>query len=107
MNRETSEDMIMTAENQLVEESDTRFIKGYFREGPNGPLAFFPTKEKKRLAILRRLINRFDPQRTYTEKEVNEILAETFPDYAILRRNLVEYGFLDRYADGSCYWVKC
>ncbi|GAB7027857.1 DUF2087 domain-containing protein [Geotalea toluenoxydans] len=98
--------MNITADNYLVEESDTRFIKGYFREGPNGPLAFFPTKEKRRLAILRRLITRFDTERTYTEKEVNGILAETFHDYAILRRNLVEYGFLDRYADGSCYWVK-
>lgn len=98
--------MNIAADNYPVEENDTGSIKGYFREGPNGPLAFFPTKEKRRLAILRRLIKRFDPQRIYTEKEVNEILAEIFHDYAILRRNLIEYGFLDRYADGSCYWVK-
>ena len=27
-------------------------------------------------------------------------------DYVTVRRNLIEYGFLDRTADGRTYWVK-
>lgn len=33
---------------------------------------------------------------TFTEKEVNAFLAETYDDFAILRRYLVDYGYLSR-----------
>ena len=29
-----------------------------------------------------------------------------YEDYVHIRRYLIEYGFLDRKADGSAYWVK-
>ncbi|XID96077.1 DUF2087 domain-containing protein [Paenibacillaceae bacterium WGS1546] len=29
-----------------------------------------------------------------------------YDDYAVLRRNLVEYGWMDRLPDGSQYWLK-
>lgn len=32
----------------------------------------------------------------FTEKEVNAFLAEIYDDYAILRRYLVDYGYLSR-----------
>lgn len=90
----------------ITEEESVKFIKAYFREGEDGPLSSFPTKEKRKIAILRQLVGRFDPQRNYTEKEVNGILGNAFHDYVAMRRNLIEYGFLDRYPDGSHYWVK-
>ncbi len=33
---------------------------------------------------------------TFTEKEVNAFLAEFYDDYAVLRRYLVDYGYLSR-----------
>ena len=44
----------------------------------------------------------FEPGLRYPESRVNEILGEFHPDYAALRRYLVENGFLDR-ADNH-YW---
>lgn len=96
-----SDDSFITAEQENEE-----FVKTYFKEGADGPLSTFPKKEKRKIAVLKQLIQRFDPQRKYTEKEVNDILNNAYHDYVTLRRNLIEYGFMDRYPDGSCYWVK-
>jgi len=51
-------------------------------------------------------VKKFDSSEKYTEKEVNQILESVYPDFVTLRRYLIEYGFLDRTADGSKYWVK-
>jgi len=56
--------------------------------------------------ILREIIKRFQNDRIYTEKEVNEILKAIYDDYVTLRRYLIEYGFLDRKLDGNQYWIK-
>ena len=40
----------------------------------------------------------------YTEKEVNEILEKYHIDYAQLRRELVEFGFMAREGGGGEYW---
>lgn len=42
------------------------------------------------------LIDRFEFGRDYSEKEVNEVLAAVYDDYAILRRYLVDTGRLGR-----------
>ena len=81
-------------------------IKRYFPESPDGPLSEFPAKEKRKVIIIKHLAKRFDPDRKYTEKEVNAILKKAYHDYVTLRRYLIEYGFLDRQPDGSSYWVK-
>jgi hypothetical protein len=90
----------------ITEQEQIEYVRAYFKEGADGPLAVFPRKEKRKIAVLRQLMRRFEPQRKYTEKEVNELLADAFDDYVTLRRNLIEYGFMDRYPDGSCYWTK-
>lgn len=90
----------------ITEAENEKIIKAYFPHGVAGPLSNFPGKEKRKIVILRQLIQRFNPERKYTEPEVNEILQNAFDDYVTLRRYLIEYGFLDRYPDGSLYWVK-
>jgi DNA-binding MarR family transcriptional regulator len=71
----------------------------------NGRLKRLPMKEKKWLVVLRWLATRFKTGRHYTEKEVNAILTEIHPDYAVLRRNLVDYGFMRRERGGGDYWL--
>lgn len=80
--------------------------KKFFPEGLDGRLAKFPRKEKQKLATLRVLIQRFENEKTYTEKEINHVLKDAYEDFVTLRRYLIEYGFLDRKDDGSAYWVK-
>lgn len=90
----------------ITEKESAEILQALFPQGTDGPLLRFPKKEKQKIIVLRQLIQRFELTRKYTEKEVNEILQGVFHDYVTVRRYLVEYGFLDRYPDGSCYWVK-
>jgi hypothetical protein len=71
----------------------------------NGRLVRLPTKDKKWQPILRWLATKFQPETTYTEKQVNAILLEVHPDYATLRRYLVEFGFMRRERGGGNYWL--
>ncbi|MDD4599964.1 hypothetical protein SDC9_13825 [bioreactor metagenome] len=90
----------------ITEEENAKILSAYFKQGLNGPLELFPLKEKKRVAILRHLAKSFEPNKSYSEKEVNSILKPFYEDYVLLRRLLIEYGFMDRTRDGSAYWAK-
>ncbi len=71
----------------------------------NGKLKRLPTKVKRWNVVLRWLSTRFEADRRYTEKEVNAILSEVHEDYATLRRNLVEFGYMQRERGGGDYWL--
>ena len=62
----------------------------------NGRLLAMPAARGKRLVVLDHLAGLFEPGRRYQEPEVNELLGRYHPDYAMLRRYLVDDGFLDR-----------
>lgn len=72
----------------------------------HGKIKNLPAQAAKRTAVLAYLAEKFEAERDYTEKEINAILIEwhTFEDYFILRRELVEHGFLARTRDGAKYW---
>ena len=61
-----------------------------------GRLLAIPAARGKRLVVLDHLAGLFEPGRRYPEPEVNELLGRYHPDYAMLRRHLVDDGFLDR-----------
>jgi hypothetical protein len=79
---------------------DERVLTNFL--GPTGRLRTIPTKLSKLLVVLDHLAQEFEPGRTYPEAEVNEILQRFHPDYAALRRYLVENGFMTR--EDSVYW---
>jgi predicted transcriptional regulator len=81
---------------------DRKVLKDYLAE--NGSIAQLPTNRRKLDVILRYLVEQFDFDRQYTEKEVNEILGAFNEDISGLRRDLISVGFLDRERDGSAYW---
>ena len=62
----------------------------------NGRLLAMPAARGKRQVVLDHLAGLFEPGRRYPEPEVNELLGRYHPDYAMLRRYLVDDGFLDR-----------
>ncbi len=68
----------------------------------DGRLVHLPTKRSKRLVVLERLAQEFEPGARYPEREVNGILRRFHDDTAMLRRYLVDEALLDR-ADGE-YW---
>ncbi|OWA36134.1 hypothetical protein B9G55_09775 [Saccharibacillus sp. O16] len=89
----------------LTVEEEQEILRKVFPKGLKGPLRTFDLQEKQRLVVLRHLAGQLDDRRLYTEKELNQILKPFYADYAILRRFLIEYGFLAREADGSVYWT--
>lgn len=78
----------------------------FFSKSMNGVLIKLPKKEKQKLTAFHIIMERFELDRIYSEKEINNILKSVNDDFAMLRRYLIEYGFLDRKGDGSAYWVK-
>jgi len=67
-----------------------------------GRLIGIPAQLKKRQIILEKLAQEFEPDRTYTEREVNKILVDFHDDVATLRRGLIEQGLMQR--DSGFYW---
>ncbi len=70
----------------------------------DGRIISFPAQEKKFLVILKYVVQSFEPEIRYTEKEVNEILSRYNSDTALMRRYLVGYGLMDREGGGGSYW---
>jgi hypothetical protein len=69
---------------------------------PDGRLILLPAKRAKRLGVLDRLAQLFEPGERYPEPEVNRRLRAVHDDVAMLRRYLVDEGFLDR--EAGMYW---
>lgn len=68
----------------------------------DGRLVRMPVRHGKKLVILRWLVERFEPGVSYPERQVNEILQQVDPDYAMLRRYLVDTGLMQR--EHGIYW---
>jgi DNA-binding transcriptional ArsR family regulator len=71
-----------------------------------GRITRWPGKQKDQEVLLRFLIEKFEPERGYTERQVNELLQTWYldADYVLVRRSLVDAGLLQRTKDGSRYW---
>jgi len=72
-----------------------------------GKVTVWPAKQMNKLIILDYLITKFEKDKDYTEKEVNEILNawHTFGDWAILRRSLIDGGYMSRENGGYRYRI--
>ena len=72
-----------------------------------GKIAQLPAPNKTKIPVLAYLAGKFDKEKIYTEKEVNELINawHTFGDYFILRRLLIDYKFLERTSNGAKYWL--
>jgi Uncharacterized protein conserved in bacteria len=85
---------------------EDKIIESLFESLEPLKLKVFSPKEKKKIVILSKIATQFEKQKKYTEKQVNEILKEIYPDYATIRRYLIEYGYMERTKDCREYWLK-
>jgi hypothetical protein len=76
-----------------------RVLRVFIRDGR---LSQIPMQRSKRLVVLDRLAQEFEPGRRYSERAVNLALVRWHPDTAALRRYLVDEGFLSR--ERGEYW---
>jgi hypothetical protein len=84
------------------DEYDRKVIKDFSL--PDGSFKSLPMQQKKFGAIIRHVVNVFEPGTQYTEKQVNELLRKYNEDTASLRRGLVDSGLMQRQA--GAYWRK-
>lgn len=90
----------------MTVDEDEKIIKNYFETLEPLILKILPSKEKKKIAVLRKITAQFDPTKLYTEKALNETLKTIYEDVATIRRYLIQYGFFERTTDCSQYWIK-
>ena len=66
----------------------------------------WPKKPNDKLFTVEWLSKKFKFEKQYSEKEVNTIIEvhHSFNDIALLRRELITRGLLERKNDGSIYW---
>lgn len=81
------------AEEMREEMYRRRVLKSFM---PNGHCETMPAQVKKRLIIYREIYARFDPARTYTEKEVNEVIRQVYDDFCTVRRTMIGMGWMSR-----------
>lgn len=66
----------------------------------DGQLLALPAKRKKRFYILSDFVRLFDLDKDYPEQEINQRIEAVFEDYCTIRRELVDFGFMARDAQG-------
>ena len=71
---------------------------------PGGKLVAFPRKNDQMITVLNEVVQKFEPEKRYDERDVNVILEEVNEDYCTIRRLLVDYGYMER--SGGVYVRK-
>lgn len=90
----------------VTKEEEEKVLDTYFKDGLDRPLDIFPSKEKRNRIVLQHLLSRFEINKKYTEREINEVLKSVYGDFATIRRYFIDYGFMERNKDCSKYWLK-
>ena len=68
----------------------------------DGRIVDIQAQEKKKQIVIRWLAGQIDPARRWTEREFSEWLSQFNEDYAVLRRYLVDSGYMAR--ENGIYW---
>jgi hypothetical protein len=100
MNRDlfSRERLASLVENAPVDE-EAKVLRTFVKDDR---IVQIPTGKKRLLVVLRWLVEKFEVDRRYTEKEVNAIILNHHEDYATLRRELVDWHFMAR--EKGIYW---
>lgn len=85
-----SEDEIL---NEREEKYKEKIIDSFFKYDK---LLEIPVQNKKKQIILEKIVDAFERDREYTEKEVNLIIADFHDDFCTIRRDLVGFNLMER-----------
>ncbi len=80
-------------------DKERRTLRSYLK---GEQLAMIPVQHAHLTVVLRWLAEQFEPGRRYHERVVNELLKRRHPDFATLRRHLIDFRFMERASDH--YW---
>lgn len=83
------EDELVNTEEKYKKEVLSNFFK-------YGRLTQIPTQRKKREIVLFEILQQFEPDRPYDEKNVNEIILRYHEDFCTIRREMIAFGMMTR-----------
>ena len=95
----TPEKMSSLADDVESDAWERKVLRDFF-EGER--LKLIPAALKKKLVVLRWLVNRFEVGVRYPERELNEIIKRHHPDTAELRRAMIDHQLMRR--EKGIYW---
>lgn len=95
-----SRDQLVDLADSFVGDEWERKVLQNFTEGER--IKAIPAQYKKRLVLVRWLLEKFEMGVRYPEKEVNEIIQRHHEDSAWFRRTMVEHGMMAR--EKGIYW---
>jgi len=98
----SQQDLAAVVEDVDLDAYDRKVVEDYSL--PDGSLKTIPAQRKKLEAVLRYVVQAFEPGVRYSEQQVNEILSRFHEDTATLRRELVGYDLMGREGGGGEYW---
>lgn len=91
---------------EYTKEEKEIVLSKFFLDSEDLKLKNFPKKQKQKFLCLLWIKDLFDFDKTYSEKEVNEILEKVYLDYVTLRRYMIDFFILKRTRDGKSYWLS-
>lgn len=94
------EDIETAVQEERIQQYKQKVLRSFFK---HGKVTRMPAQQKKRWIVLEEISTRFEKGRTYTEQEVNQIIADLCEDYCLVRREFVEERIMAR-KDGV-YWM--
>lgn len=98
---------LATKSNQQFRSERDKVLKNFF---VHGRLTHLPAARKKKRYILEEFLRRFERNRVYTEKEVNDIIAESYEDFCTVRREFIAEKMMTRadskYRVASSYQIS-
>lgn len=112
-NQPALDDPFITLPDQAGQEDDRfaittseyqELVAKYFVSTTPLQLKHWPKHQKAILAVLKRVTSTLPFDQHFTEVQLTQHLRPIYADFPLLRRYLVDYGFLMRTADGTDYW---
>ncbi len=98
IHQENSEEKM---QREREEKYRSKVISSFFQYGK---LKSIPVQRKKARIVYEEILKAFEPNRKYTEREVNIIIADYHDDFCTIRRDMISENLLER--EGNIYWVK-
>lgn len=71
---------------KTAKSAESKSVQNFFEDGK---LKTIPAARSKRIHILKHLVSKLDPQKVYTENEINSFLKPFHSDICTLRREMI------------------
>lgn len=65
----------------------------------------FPKNDREKQIILKFIMKKFEENKKYSEQEVNEKIKKFYEDYSTIRREFINFGYMQRDPYKGEYWV--